>query len=247
MSDAASMITLSAALLAGLAGSVHCVAMCGGLAGALGMRHGVCDGNWRTAIRDASLHHVGRLAGYSLAGALFGVLGVTLQSVVNLPTLSVITRVAAGGLLVLVAARILFGWNTLAGIERLGAHFWRSLRPLIGRAAGSRSASGTLLLGLLWGWLPCGLVYSMLLFAAMSGDAVSGAGIMLAFGLGTLPAMLASSVLASRLARGLSRPGTRHALGALLLLFGIWLGWAAVAAGDHFGHSHLHQATALCG
>jgi sulfite exporter TauE/SafE len=241
------MITGSAALIAGLAGSVHCVAMCGGLAGALGMRRSACPGSWRASIRDAGLHHAGRLAGYSLAGALFGWLGVTLQTVVNLPLLTVITRVAAGILLVLVAARILFGWNTLAGIERLGAHFWRSIRPLAGRAASSRSSAGSFLLGLLWGWLPCGLVYSMLLFAAMSGHAVSGAGIMLAFGLGTLPAMLASSVLSSHIARRLSQPGTRQAIGALLLVFGIWLGVAAVVAGDHADPGHVHQATALSG
>jgi hypothetical protein len=163
---------------------------------------------------------------------------------VNLPLLSVVTRMAAGGLLVLVAARILFGWNTLAILERLGVHFWRSIRPLVGRAASSSSSAGNLVLGFLWGWLPCGLVYSMLLFAAMSGNAVRGAGIMLAFGAGTLPAMLASSMLASRIAHALSRPATRQAIGALLLLFGIWLGWAGVVAGDHFGHSHFHQATA---
>jgi uncharacterized protein len=248
MSDASALITSSAALIAGLAGSVHCVAMCGGLAGALGMRRSTCPGSWRTSIRAAGLHHAGRLAGYSLAGALFGWLGVTLQSAVNLPMLSVVSRVAAGGLLVLVAARILFGWNTLASVERLGARFWRSIRPLVGRAASSRSSAGNLVLGLLWGWLPCGLVYSMLLFAAMSGDAASGAGIMLAFGVGTLPAMLASSVLASRIAHALSRPGTRQAMGALLLLFGIWLGWAGVVAGDHLGHSHFpsgHRALRL--
>jgi uncharacterized protein len=245
MSDASAMITWSAAFIAGLAGSVHCVAMCGGLAGALGMRRNACSGGWGTSMRDAGLHHAGRLAGYSLAGALFGGVGVTLQSVANLPMLSVVTRLAAGGLLVLVAARMLFGWHTLAAIERLGAHFWRSIRPLAGRAASSSSSAGRLLLGLLWGWLPCGLVYSMLLFAAMSGDAVSGAGIMLTFGLGTLPAMLASSLLASRIALVLRRPATRRAVGALLLVFGIWLGCAAVLAGAHFGHAHFDQATAL--
>jgi hypothetical protein len=238
MTDATTAITLSAALIAGLAGSVHCVAMCGGLAGALAMRRGTQPGSRRGTVRDVGLHHAGRLIGYAGAGAVFGWLGVTLQSLVDLPLLTVATRVAAGFLLVLVATRILFGWNTLVGLERLSAYFWRALRPLMGRAASSRSSAANLMLGLLWGWLPCGLVYSMLLFAALSGDALNGSAVMLAFGLGTLPAMLASSLLASRVAQALSWPGARRAVGALLLVFGVWLGWAAVASAPHLGHDH---------
>lgn len=172
MADGANAITLSAALLAGLAGSVHCVAMCGGVAGALGMRRTSSPGSWRATVRDAGLHHAGRLIGYATAGAAFGWLGVALQSMLNLPMLTAASRVAAGCLLVLIATRILFGWNTLAVVERVGARFWHSVRPLVGRAASSRSNAGSLLLGLLWGWLPCGLVYSMLLFAALSSDAL---------------------------------------------------------------------------
>ena len=237
MSDASAVISLSAALVAGAAGSVHCVAMCGGLAGALSLR--TSHGNWRRTTRDCGLHHLGRLSGYAAAGALFGSLGVLLQSILNLPLLIVAIRVAAALLLVLVAVRILVGWNTLAALERLGGRFWRLLQPLMRHAVGARSEAGNLLLGFLWGWLPCGLVYSMLLFAALSGDSLRGAAIMLAFGIGTLPAMLGTSVLASQASQLTRWRGTRRAIGALLLVFGVWLGWAALASTEHLGHVHL--------
>jgi uncharacterized protein len=231
-------ITLSAALIAGVAGSAHCVAMCGSLAGALAMRGRAVPRGWTDTLRDAGLYHVGRLSGYALAGAVFGSFGVALRSVLDFPMLILAVRSAAALLLILVALRILLGWNTLAAIERLGARFWRSIQPLVRQAASTRPHTRSLLLGLLWGWLPCGLVYSMLLFAALSGDALTGAAIMLAFGIGTLPAMLASSLFASRLAGVLRQHATRQLVGALLLAFGVWLGWAAIPSTRHVDHDH---------
>jgi sulfite exporter TauE/SafE len=237
MSDASAIVSLSAALVAGAAGSAHCVAMCGGLAGALSLRSS--NLTWPRTMRNSGLHHVGRLSGYAAAGALFGSLGTVLQPISNVPMLIVAVRVAAALLLVLVAARVLVGWNTLAPIERLGGRFWRLIQPLMHRAIGTRSEAGNLLLGFLWGWLPCGLVYSMLLFAALSGSSLRGAAIMVAFGIGTLPAMLATSILASRAPQLMRWQGTRRAIGALLLVFGAWLGWAALASPEHLGHVHL--------
>ena len=129
MTDATAAITFSAALMAGVAGSAHCVAMCGGLAGALSMR----DRGARPG-----LHHVGRLSGYSLAGALFGSFGAALQSALDLPLIATTARVAAGLLVVLAGLRVLCGLNALAGIERLGARFWKLVQPIASepRAAG---------------------------------------------------------------------------------------------------------------
>lgn len=237
MSDAAAVISLSAALVAGAAGSVHCVAMCGGLGSALSLRAG--SSGWRQAIGSSCLHQTGRLFGYATAGALVGSLGLALPSMLNLPLLVVAIRVAAALLLVLLAARILIGWNTLAAIERLGGRFWQLIQPLMRSAVGTRGAGGNLLVGFLWGWLPCGLVYSMLLFAALSGSSLRGAAIMLAFGIGTLPALLTTSVLASRTAQLTKWRGSRMMIGSLLLVFGVWLGWAAVASSEHLGHVHL--------
>lgn len=239
MTDIAQAVTLSAALMAGVAGSAHCLLMCGGLAGALSMRN---------RMATPSLYHVGRLGGYSMAGALFGLFGASLQSALNLPLLATTTRLAAALLVILAGVRVLSGLNGLAWIERLGARFWKLVQPVAKQAAGGSgsSAGRSLLLGLLWGWLPCGLVYSMLLLAALSGNAVRGAAVMLAFGLGTMPAMLAGSLLGARMHRWFEMRGRRQWSGAVLLLFGAWLAWAAWPSLDHAGHgSHPEVAAGL--
>lgn len=240
MSDVTAAVTLSAAFMAGIAGSAHCVLMCGGLAGALSLRSRTITpgGN---AWRDASLYHIGRLGGYATAGALFGLFGATLQATVDLPLLATTARLAAGLLVILAAVRVLSGLNVLAWIERLGARFWKLMQPIVGQAAASRGSSRSLLIGLLWGWLPCGLVYSVLLLAALSGNTARGAGIMLAFGLGTLPAMLSSSALATRLSHWTRQHGARQLSGALLLVFGFWMVGSAIPTG-HADHGHP-QAT----
>src|SRR5918993_5399843 len=135
MSDASAVISFSAALVAGAAGSAHCLVMCGGLAGALGMR----SLSPSSALRDAGLYHCGRLGGYALAGALFGLLGATLLSTVNLPLLALVARIGAGLLLILAALKVLSGWNLMSSIERVGARYWKMLQPLARRAL---SASG---------------------------------------------------------------------------------------------------------
>jgi sulfite exporter TauE/SafE len=230
MSNAYAVIGFTAAFVAGAAGSVHCLAMCGGLAGALGMRSRSSPSQ---ALRDAWLYHVGRLGGYGLAGAVFAMLGGTLLSAVNLPLLAIVARIGAGALLILAALKILFGWNLLSAIEYAGARYWRALQPIAQRALTTSGATRSLTIGLLWGWLPCGLVYSMLMFAAMSGDALRGAGIMIAFGLGTIPAMLTGSMLAGRAGNWLRQRGTRQLGGALLLLFGCWMAWSAIPVPHH--------------
>jgi sulfite exporter TauE/SafE len=125
----------------------------------------------------------------------------------------------------------------LAWIERLGARFWKLVQPIVRQAATRRGPGRSLLIGLLWGWLPCGLVYSVLLLAALSGSAARGAGIMLAFGLGTMPVMLTSSAFAARLGHWTRRHGARQISGALLLVFGFWLAWSALPTG-HQHHEH---------
>jgi hypothetical protein len=240
MSDTAAVISLSAALVAGAAGSVHCVAMCGGLAAAFGMRSRNTSAR---AFSDTVLYHVGRLSGYGLAGTIFGWLGASLLSTVNVPLLASVARLGAGVLLILAALKILCGWNLLSFIERAGAQYWRALQPVARRAMGALGATRSLIVGLFWGWLPCGLVYSMLMFAALSGDGLQGAAIMVAFGLGTMPAMLTSSALAVRLGQWIRRRGTRQLGGVMLLLFGCWIAWSAVPSPQHdHPAAHVMQA-----
>lgn len=179
------LLALSAAFLAGLAGSVHCVAMCGGIATGLGLS--TAGG---AALPGAVQLNFARVAGYVLAGALVGALGSGLLHVVDVHALQVGVRVGLGIAMMLVALRIAGAgdrWNVLA---RVAAPAWRALAPLRARLWPADSAAKRIALGMLWGWLPCGLSSSLLVISWLQADAVNGALVMAAFGAGTLPAML---------------------------------------------------------
>ncbi len=241
----ASTITLLAALIAGLAASAHCFAMCGGIASALGLHakhtpppHGGGWG-WRLLPRAygiATLYQFGRLSGYTIAGAVCGFVGSQASALFDFMRLGTILRIASGVLIVLLGLRLLSRWNALQWIERLGARFWIRLRPLVQHASSRSGVTKPLAMGLLWSLLPCGLVYSMLMFAAMSADALRGALIMLAFGLGTLPSMLSMSLLAARIQSYMSRPSARYVSGTLMMCFGVWM--IIAAASMTGGHAH---------
>lgn len=237
----------AAAFVAGLAGSAHCFAMCGGLAGALGVR---ARRNAQPAQRrfiHTGVGQAGRLLSYSVAGLLAGSLGAAFTGLVSRLSILPALRIAAGLLLMALALKLLFKLNLLAWLERGGALIWKSIAPLQRHIRGN-DVMQSFLLGAVWGWLPCGMVYSMLLLAALSGGALQGAGMLLAFGLGTLPAMLASSALTAHSLRFTHARSVQVAAGALLLLFGAWtavtplqLGESQVTAAHdsvHAIHSH---------
>jgi len=210
-------MTVAGALVAGLLGSVHCLGMCGGIAGAAGLA-----GNPGARLGRTVLYNAGRVASYAIAGALAGGAGVALGDVLDLPAWSTVLRVLAGLVLVALGLNIALQWRLLAAIETAGAGLWRRLAPLAGRLLRSGHPLAMLGLGGLWGWLPCGLVYTVLLAAAASGSAWQGAATMLAFGLGTLPAMLAAGVAAGTLLRLVRSMRVRMAAGLLLVLMGAW-------------------------
>lgn len=230
--------SVSAAFIAGLAGSMHCLAMCGGMAGALGMRARAGSTSTGHVLAHSSLYQLGRVGGYAIAGAVCGFAGSMVQFVLDLARMGTGLRVAGGVLLIFLALRLLLRWNGLAPLERLGARFWSTLQPLARREARRGGTLNALTLGFLWGWLPCGLVYSMLLLAMTSGGALKGAAVMAAFGLGTLPSMLGSSLFAPQLARLMNPRWSRAASGALLLGFGAWMIAVPLLSGGHAAHMH---------
>ena len=233
MGAAAAMpISLAAAFVAGVAGSAHCAAMCGGISGALGMRARHLGASPPRAFAQALGHQVGRTASYAAAGAVCGAFGGALQSLVDLAGLARIARVAAGLLLIALALQIAFRRRGFPGVERIGAHLWRRLAPaaLAARAPG---VGGAVLLGALWGWMPCGLVYSMLAFAALAGGAMRGAATMAAFGLGTWPAVFGGSLLSAQAWRITGARGLHAAAGVLLMLFGALTALAPLAPMHH--------------
>lgn len=239
--DPADLTTPTAAFLFGLLGSAHCVAMCGGIAAALALR--------APDPRLAALHSLGRVLGYTIAGALVGgVFGLTVGGVAagsNLVDAERALRMVAALLLIAIGLRTLFALPAWRALERLGASVWRSalapLAQLIGRAEGPLAALG---LGMLWGWLPCAMSWTALLAAAVAGDAVHGALTMVAFGAGTLPALGFGGFVIGRLANPLRAPAGRRLAGALLVVLGLWTGYAAVSDATnervegHPAHAH---------
>ncbi len=234
-------IESSAAALAGLAvgflGSAHCLAMCGGIAGALSV---ALPAERRTAGR-LLVHHLcaglGRVASYTLAGFLAGAVGLAFAAYVG-PGGSRLLRVLAAGLLLALGLSLGGWWHGLAVVEQAGARVWRRIMPL----ASARPPAGSLLaifvLGIVWGWLPCGLVYSTLAVASTTGDPVRGALTMAAFGLGTLPATTATGVLADRLARVARGTQGRRVAGALMIVFALW----TLVGSMGFGHGGGSEA-----
>jgi len=221
---------LVTAFLVGLLGGVHCVGMCGGIVAALSAG---LPRERRTTLR-AQLplllgYNVGRIAGYTLLGALMGALGlVALQFLPLHVTQRALYALAA---VFMVALGLYLGgwWQGLNGVERLGARLWRLVEPVGRRLLPVRTAPQSLAVGLVWALLPCGLVYSVLVWAVGSGGPLAGAALMLAFGLGTLPNLLGMGLLAGAAARLGEQVWLRRAAGLVVLGFGLHALWQVFA------------------
>jgi sulfite exporter TauE/SafE len=201
--------------LIGLLGGTHCVGMCGGIVGALSMGSGT-----RLSLHLA--YNSGRILSYALAGALAGALGGASLVLSDQLPVRLVLYVLANLMLVALGLYLLGVTRALALSERLGQKLWRHVQPLSKRFLPARSVAQAFPLGLLWGWLPCGLVYSALVTALTSGSALRGAAGMLAFGLGTLPNLLLAGLLAVRLKTCLGRPAIRLTAGVLVMGYGLW-------------------------
>jgi sulfite exporter TauE/SafE len=233
---------LTSALLLGAFGSVHCLGMCGGIAGAFGQT--TATGSGRTVLPRMSLYSFGRITSYSIAGAIVGLLG---EAFTALTGLTVFLRLLTGLLILACGLHVVGAWNGLAAIERVGMRFWRRLAPHAKRIGRPDRGWKIFALGLLWGWLPCGLVYAALLGAASTGSAPVGAAFMAAFGLGTLPALLAASGVGAGLGAFLGLRSARRGAGVLLLVFGMASIFGALMPLMHAsataGSGHAHHST----
>ena len=205
-----------AAWLTGLAGgSGHCIGMCGGITGALGVRqHAGLAG----ALRLVTVH-LGRVLSYGCAGIIAGLGGSALARTVLGDSATAVLRTGAAVLILLIGLQLLFGRPLLTSVERVGARFWRVLAPQLRKFLPPRGPLSALAVGALWGWLPCGLVYAQLTVAATSGGAATGGLVMVFFGLGTVVSLSAVSVLLQSL--GMAKL-PRQVSGVLLVLFALW-------------------------
>lgn len=232
-------ITLPAALLLGLAASGHCVVMCGGIGGALGMATGKGPSG-RPRVTLLVAYQAGRILSYAIAGLLAGGLVgglVGAAAAVDFAAVSAGLRLLAAVAL-LAAAAVAFGRLRDNGFG-VGSTLWQRLAPLGRRLLPIDTLARALAFGMVWGWMPCGFVYSVLLLAIVAADPLLAAATMLAFGLGTVPAMLATALGAPKLVRFAGQPWARQAAGALLLAGAVL---TFVAPWLPLGHD-AHQAT----
>ena len=140
-----------------------------------------------------------------------------------------------GGLFMIALGIYIGGWlQTLSWLEKIGSVFWRKIEPFGRRFMPVKSPVQALSLGFFWGWLPCGMVYSTLAWAATSGSATNAALLMLAFGAGTLPMLLMMGGFANKLQRFTQHTWTRYIAGILLIAFGVLILTKA------FGGGHMH-------
>jgi sulfite exporter TauE/SafE len=233
------------AFFVGLLGSGHCFGMCGGIAAGLGtMPGGKGEEPSKPSAISAMLFNLGRVLGYAVLGLLSAWLLVRLGNVLNVPKWSMILRLLTALMILLIGLQYLTNWNLLGFIERGGARVWKLVLPLAVRASAMPGGSGRLLLGLCWGFLPCGLVYSVLLTASAAGSPVSGAMVMIAFGFGTLPSMLGISLAAPALTVMLNDRWAKKLMGtALILLAVISLALMYVKTQSKQAHGHHHMSS----
>jgi len=189
--------------------------MCGGISGLFAVNASVAS--LRAQFPKAIAYNLGRILTYAIIGAAVAVLGKS--AVASIPALMAPIRLASGALIIFVGLQLAFGWRILAPLENAGARLWKRIAPAAKGLVPVNSIPQALGLGLIWGWLPCGLVYSVLLLAATTAEPAGGGLVMIAFGLGTMPAMVATGVSASKLAQFMS--GKRMGAGLLIVLLGL--------------------------
>lgn len=208
-------ITLLSLFLLGFLGGTHCVGMCGGLSSAFVLQlppH--IKRVWLIVLMN-----IGRISSYVFIGVLMGALSQMGSFLEHTRIVQLVLLVAANILLLLTGLYLAGIFAFAAKIESIGKPIWRKLNPLLNKLLPIRSASGCFFVGVLWGWLPCGLVYNASLYALGSGSAWQGALYLLAFGLGTLPNLLATGIFASQLRQVLQHKMVRLCAG---LLVSVW-------------------------
>lgn len=210
-----------AVFLIGLLGGVHCAGMCGGIVSVLSAQTVRLPG----APSGLPLHlayNLGRISSYVIAGALVGAIGSFGLLFKDMLPVQMALYVAANLMMIALGLYLTGFTRSLAFTERLGQSLWKRIQPHTRRFLPVRSVAQAYPLGLLWGWLPCGMVYGVLTAALLSGSAQRGAATMLAFGLGTLPNLLLAGLLLQRLRSIVQVRWVRLGSGLLVMAFGIW-------------------------
>jgi sulfite exporter TauE/SafE len=255
-------VSLMSVFLLGLLGGVHCAGMCGGIVAAIGGLGApgtdapsdtrarapfpvpVVAARARTPWATLLRFNAGRLTSYTLAGAIAGGAGSLAWVAARMLPVQQFAFVATNLVLIAVGAYVLGAARWVHAVETAGqgtlGRLWNRLRPLAARSLASPDPARAYVTGLVWGWVPCGMVYAALLSALVSGGPLAGAATMLAFGAGTLPNLLGLGWAAHRAGAGLRAPWVKTAAGIAIIAFGL----AGLARLDPL--AHLQELAALC-
>ena len=241
--------SLASAFILGLFSTVHCVGMCGGIIGALSLSLPDSIRQQRLPhVLFISLYNLGRILSYSFAGLVVGYIGAEAAAYTDMSGGPSVLRYT-GVVLMIAIGLYLAGWlPQLSKVERIGAPVWKLLEPIGRRLVPVTTMPKALLYGLVWGWLPCGMVYFVLVWALTSGSATQGALTMAAFGLGTLPSLLTAGLAMSSLKRFTQTKMVRQVVGILVIAMAI--GTLLMPMGghkkghmdsEHASHQHMDQ------
>lgn len=203
----------------GLFSTLHCLGMCGGIVTALSL--GIPQNKIISRAGIVLSYNLGRILSYTIAGALAGAVGSGITKTLMPVSGHLVLQYLAAVVLVLIGLQ-LAGWlPSIKQVESLGFMLWRYLQPLAKHFLPVTNSYRGLMAGAIWGWLPCALVYSVLLWSLGSGGAPAGSLLMFSFGLGTLPGMFVAGMAGTSLRRQFEKKNTRRIAGAIIILFGI--------------------------
>jgi sulfite exporter TauE/SafE len=231
-------LTYTSAFLLGMFSTIHCVGMCGGIIGALSLSLPVeIRNNKARMLMFITTYNIGRILSYSFAGLVAGAIGTGVLASAGFDQGHAVLR-AIGVAMMVAIGLYLAGWlPQLAIVEKIGVPVWKKLEPVGRKLLPVASLPKAMAYGLIWGWLPCGLVYFVLLWALTAGNAAQGALTMLAFGIGTLPTLLATGFMTSWLTRFARSTRARQLVGLLIVAMAI--GSLFIPMGDQMtGHQH---------
>lgn len=218
-------LSLASAFLVGLLGGGHCAGMCGGIVGAVSLS---LPGS-RPRIGFLLAYNLGRITSYGIAGLLAGAVGASSFFLEHVLPVERVLYALASVMLILLGLYLAGIWRGVVVLETAGGKLWRHVQPWSKRFLPVRTLPQALALGGIWGWLPCGLVYSIVVAALATGSPGRGAALMLAFGLGTLPALLAMGMAAVRIRSVLQNVWIRRLSGLAVIGFGLLGLWRLAA------------------
>lgn len=226
-------ITYISAFFVGLFSTIHCLGMCGGIIGALTFSLPEKVRNNRSQlISYVSAYNLGRISSYTLAGALAGSLGS--QIIELLPSYGHLILSLFASLLMVGIGLYLAGWfPAFTRIEHIGKPIWKKLEPISQKLIPVKGPAHAYVFGAVWGWLPCGLVYTALIWSATASSAKEGALLMLSFGAGTLPAVMIAGILTGWFTRLVRSPYIRTFAGLTIIVLALITGYLAISHGNH--------------